>query len=122
MSFPQVEESLFYHEVLYTHLTKDCVNVKANLDNYDGLADPRKHVQKVRNILKLVTIESDVMCKIFPITFHESARVWYRSFKSGFILSLYDFCVKFISHFSTNNPFKKSTHSSLPSLNEMIKT
>jgi hypothetical protein len=41
--------------VLQTHLTKDFVAVKANLDNYDGLRNLREHVQNIRCILELVT-------------------------------------------------------------------
>jgi hypothetical protein len=41
--------------VLHTHLTKDSVAVKANLDNYDGLTNLREHVQNIRSILELVT-------------------------------------------------------------------
>ena len=41
--------------MLHTHLTKDSVAVKANLDNYDGLTNLREHVQNIRSILELVT-------------------------------------------------------------------
>jgi hypothetical protein len=41
--------------VLHTHLTKDSVAVKANLDNYDSHTNLREHVQNIRSILELVT-------------------------------------------------------------------
>jgi hypothetical protein len=44
-----------------------------NLDNYDSLADSRKHVQNVRSSSELVNEESDVICKILSTTFKRSA-------------------------------------------------
>ena len=39
--------------MLYSHLFKKYVYTNANLDNYDGLTDPRKHNQNIRSILEL---------------------------------------------------------------------
>jgi hypothetical protein len=60
--------------VLYTHLTKKCVTAKANLDNYDCFTDLEKYIQNIRSIIELVKTKNDVVFKIFPTTFHESAR------------------------------------------------
>jgi len=70
----QVKEFLLCHRVLHTHLTKDYVISKANLYNYNGLKDPREHIQNVRSILKPMTIKNDAIYMIFPSTFHESTR------------------------------------------------
>jgi hypothetical protein len=35
--------------------------MKASLDNYDDLTDPRRHIQNIRNILKLMTQKSDAV-------------------------------------------------------------
>ena len=40
----QVKEPLLCHRVPHTYLTKDYVISKANLDNYNGLIDPKKHI------------------------------------------------------------------------------
>jgi hypothetical protein len=37
-------ESLLYYRMLHIHLSKDCVNAKNNLDNYDNLIDSKKHI------------------------------------------------------------------------------
>lgn len=37
--------------------------MKINLDNYDGLIDPREYVQHVRISLKLVMYDNNMMCK-----------------------------------------------------------
>jgi hypothetical protein len=49
------------------------ISTKMNLDNYDSLADSRKHVQNVRSSSELVNEESDVICKILSTTFKRSA-------------------------------------------------
>jgi hypothetical protein len=43
------------------------------LDNYDGLVDPREHVQNVRKNFKLVIQDGDAMYKILLMTFKGSA-------------------------------------------------
>jgi uncharacterized membrane protein len=60
--------------VLCTHLTKKYEAAKVNLNNYDGLIDPGKYVQKIISIIELVKTKSDAMCKISPTTFHGSIR------------------------------------------------
>ena len=49
-----IGDSLICDSVLNTNLSKDFVVANINLDNYDELSDPRKHVQNVRNNLWLV--------------------------------------------------------------------
>jgi len=39
-----MEESLFCHIVLHTHLFKDYVTINVNLDNYDGFIGHMKHI------------------------------------------------------------------------------
>jgi hypothetical protein len=56
-----------------------------SLDNYDGLADPRKHVQNMRCSLKLIIQDHDSMCKIFPSTFGGFARAWYNNLEPNSI-------------------------------------
>ena len=48
----QVRDSLFCHRVLQTHLSKDCLSFKANLNNYDRFTDLKEHIQ---SILELIT-------------------------------------------------------------------
>jgi len=40
----QIGDSPLCYRVLHTHLSKDRVPVKTNLDNYDNFTDPRKHI------------------------------------------------------------------------------
>jgi len=40
--FHHVKEYILYHRVLYSHLLKDCIVMKVNLDNYYGLKDHKK--------------------------------------------------------------------------------
>jgi hypothetical protein len=62
--------------VLNTHIPRDYLATKKTLDNYDGLTDPREHVQNIYNSLKLVVQDSHAMCKILPATFRGSIRAW----------------------------------------------
>jgi hypothetical protein len=81
--------------------------MKASLDNYDDLTNPRRHIQDIRNILKLMTQKSDAMYKIFNAIFYGFARVWYHSLKPGFFL--HDLCVKVTSSFNNNILVNKSS-------------
>ena len=38
----------------------------------DGLSDPKKHVQNMRNNLELVIQDISIVCKILPAIFHGS--------------------------------------------------
>jgi len=40
--------------ILSTRLPKYYISMKTSLDNYDGLVDPRKHVQNVHSSLDLI--------------------------------------------------------------------
>lgn len=40
----QVEDFALYHQVIHDNIYKDCVFVNANLDNYNSLKNPRKHI------------------------------------------------------------------------------
>lgn len=65
------------HQVLNTYLSKDYVIANDNLENYNDLIDPKKHIQSIRRILELVKQRSNAMCKIFPTIFYEFTKVWY---------------------------------------------
>lgn len=92
----------------HAYLSKDCVSAKANLDNNNGLINPREHVQNFIRILELVKKKSDVRCKIPPIIFHGYAQLWYHNLKHNSILDHHDLCVKLMSYFSTSMLAKKS--------------
>ncbi|KAJ6991066.1 hypothetical protein NC653_019320 [Populus alba x Populus x berolinensis] len=98
--------SNFYHRVSLTHLSKDHVSAKTNLDRYNGLINSRKHMQNFRTILELVTQKSDAMCKISPTIFHGFAQVWYHNLEPDSIFSLHDLYAKLISCFNTSIPTK----------------
>jgi hypothetical protein len=45
------------------------------LDNYNGLANPKDHIQNVRNIIELVTQDNDVMITL-PRTVSMRGPTW----------------------------------------------
>jgi len=55
------------HRMINTYISKDYVITNDNLENYNDLIDPKKHIQNIRSILELVKQKSNAMCKIFPI-------------------------------------------------------
>jgi hypothetical protein len=95
--------------MLHTHISKHFITVKVNLDNYDGLTNPRERIKNVRNILESVTRKNDAICKIFPSTFCGYLKAWYYSFALGSILGPYNLFVEIISYFNTNILTKKNT-------------
>jgi hypothetical protein len=80
-----------------------------NLNNYNGLFDHREHIQNIRNNLELVIQDTNIICKIFPITFYGSSQVWGHSIEPISIISFVDMCHKLIDHFSININMKKSS-------------
>jgi len=103
-----VKKSLLYHKIMYTWLFKDRVSIKANLDNYKQLINPREHTQNMRSILELVTQDIDAMCKVLLTTFSRSARVWYYNLEPNSILYFYNLNSQLIYLFSICIPTKKS--------------
>lgn len=95
--------------MLNTHLSKHFITGKVNLDNYNGLTNPREHIKNVRNIVESMTTKNDVMCKIFPSTFCGYLKACYHSFAFDSILGPYNLFVEFISYFNTNIVTKKNT-------------
>lgn len=59
--FHHNRDSPLYHKVLHTHLFKDRVTAKANVDNYDGFTYPKRHIQSVTNIPNLVAQKCNTM-------------------------------------------------------------
>jgi hypothetical protein len=55
--------------MLSTRLPEDYVFMKTSLNNYDGLANPKEHVQNMHNNLELIFQDCDSICKIFHTTF-----------------------------------------------------
>jgi hypothetical protein len=58
--------------------------------------------------MEVVITKNDAMCKIFFITFHGFAKVWYHRLDTSSILGLRDFYMKLISRFSTSIPVEKN--------------
>lgn len=82
--------------------------MKANLDNYNSLTDPREHIQNAKSIIELITQKSDVTYKVFLMTFYRYDRVWYYRIEPDFIPGLHDLYVKLIFYFNISILAKKS--------------
>lgn len=77
-------------QVLHTRIPKEYISIKMTLNNYDGLANPREHVQNIHNNIKLVIQDNYVMYNILPITFRGSVRAWCNNLESSSIISFDD--------------------------------
>jgi hypothetical protein len=80
-----------------------------SLDNYDGLADPREHMQNVCRNLELIIQDYNSMYKIFPSTFRRFARAWYNNVKPNSIKGFSDLCEKLVARFRTSIPTKRTS-------------
>jgi hypothetical protein len=92
--------------VLNTRIPIDYIPTKITLNNYDGLTDPREHIQNVRNSLELVIQDNHTIWKIILMTFKGVVRVWYNNIKPGSIANFND--LKLVGHFSTSISAKVS--------------
>ena len=64
----QVKDSLLCHWMVHIYLSIDCDFMKTNLNNYNGIIKPRKHMQNMWSIPELVTQDIDVMHIILMTT------------------------------------------------------
>jgi hypothetical protein len=64
----QVKDSLLCHWMVHIYLSIDCDFMKTNLNNYNGIIKPRKHMQNMWSIPELVTQDIDVMYIILMTT------------------------------------------------------
>jgi hypothetical protein len=111
----QIRKSLLCQKILHTQLFKDLVSSKVSLKNYEGLTNLHEHIQNIKSILKLITQDNDVVCKVLLATLYGSTRAWYHSLEFVFILHFRDFNSKLISSFNISILAKKKKHhKSLP--------
>lgn len=103
----QIRKSLLCQKILHTQLFKDIISSKVSLKNYKGLTNLHEHIQNIKSILKLITQDNDVMCKVLLATLLGSTRAWYHSLQFVFILHFRDFNSKFISYFNISILAKK---------------
>ena len=47
------------------------------LESYDGSKDPLDHIESFKTLMLLQITPDEVMCKAFPTTMKEAARVWF---------------------------------------------
>jgi len=94
--------------VLNTHIRIDYIPTQITLNNYDGLTDPKEHIQNVRSSLELVIQDNHNMWKILLMTFKGAVRAWYNNMESGSIANFNDLYIKLVGHFSTSITAKES--------------
>lgn len=79
------------------------------LNNYDGLIDPREHIQNVHDNLELVVQDNHNMCKILPTSFKGLVRVWYNNLEPASIINFNDLYTKLVARSIISIPVKKNS-------------
>jgi hypothetical protein len=95
--------------VLNTHIPRDYLTTKMALNNYDGLIDPREHIQNVHDNLELVVQDNHNMCKILPTSFKGLVRVWYNNLEPASIINFNDLYTKLVARSIISIPVKKNS-------------
>lgn len=105
----QIRKTLLCQKILHTQLFKNLISSKVSLKNYEGLTNLHEHIQNIKSIIKLITQDNDVMCKVLLAALHGSTRAWYHSLEFVFILHFRDFNSKLISYFNISILARKNT-------------
>ena len=98
----KIRDSYLSKCLLKTWIPRDYIAIKITLDNYDGLTDPREHVENIRNTVELIIHDNHFICKILLTTFRGSVRAWYNNPKSDLVISFNNLCIKLVACFSTS--------------------
>jgi hypothetical protein len=67
--FHQMEDYLLSNRVSHTYLSQDCMSENKDLNNYNGLIDPREHIQNTWSNLEPVIQDSGAMYKMLLTMF-----------------------------------------------------
>ncbi|XP_039131811.1 uncharacterized protein LOC120268487 [Dioscorea cayenensis subsp. rotundata] len=77
------------------------------LTTYYGKGDPYDHMQNYEAVMLLHGWEDAIMCRAFPLTLTEHARIWFNNLKEGSISNFNQLRKEFIDGFLINARRKK---------------
>ncbi|XP_075475761.1 uncharacterized protein LOC142511434 [Primulina tabacum] len=83
----------------------------AKIKDYDGNADPEKHLARFENMTMLHCYTDRIKCKVFLTTLVDSAQRWFEGLAPQSIGSFKDFQKVFSHHFSSSKKYKKTAFS-----------
>ena len=79
------------------------------LESYDGSKDPLDHIESFKTLILLQMTPNEVMCRAFPTTLKEAARVWFSKIPPGAIANFEQLSKGFVCHFIGGQRHKKPT-------------
>ena len=69
------------------------------LESYDGSKDPLDHIESFKTLMPLQMTPDEVMCRAFPTTLKEAAKVWFSKIPLGTIANFEQLSKGFFGHF-----------------------
>ena len=79
------------------------------LEPFDGSRDPLDHIETFKTLMLLQMTLDEVMCRAFPTTLKDAARVWFDKIPPGTIANFEHLNKAFVRHFIGGQRHKKST-------------
>ena len=84
-----------------------------SLDSYDGTRNPCDHIVTFKTTMHLQGIPNEIMCKAFPTTLKELARVWFSKIPPNIVSSFEELSMLFVNNFIRGQRHKRSSSSLL---------
>ena len=84
-----------------------------SLDSYDGMCDPCDHIAMFNTTIHLQGVPYEIMCRAFPTTLKEPARVWFSKIPSNTVSSFKELSKLFVNNFIGGQRHKHSSSSLL---------
>ena len=79
------------------------------LESFDGLRDPLNHIKSFKTLIFLQMTPNEVMCRAFPTTLKDTAKVWFGKLPLGTIANFNQLSKGFVRHFIGGQRHKKPT-------------
>ena len=84
-----------------------------SLDSYNGTRDPFDHIATFKTTMHLQGVPNEIMCRAFPTTFKEPARVWFSKIPPNSVSSFEELSKLFVNNFIGGQRHKCSPSSLL---------
>ena len=79
------------------------------VESYNGFEDPLDHLEHFKTLMHLQGVADKIMCKAFPTTLKDPARVRFSRLTPNSISTFKELSTQFASHFIRGHRHKKST-------------
>lgn len=69
------------------------------VEAYDGLRDSLNRLESFKTLMRLHEVSDEIMCKAFPTTLKELARVWFSKLTPNIISTFKELSGHFVTNF-----------------------